>query len=348
MSKNQGVVKPEAVMEALSKVQDPELKKDLVSLGMIKDLTVEGSKVSLRVELTTPACPLREKIERDVREAVLGVQGVEEADVQMGSRVPRGSMGPQNLNADLHNVIAVASGKGGVGKTTVAVNIAVALARSGACVGLLDADIYGPNVPTMLGLDQLPPAREKKLVPAEVHGVKVMSIAFLVQPGQPLIWRGPMLHSVIQQFITDVDWGELDWLIIDSPPGTGDEPLSIAQLIPATGAVVVTTPQEVSLMDSRKAVVFALKLNLKVMGIIENMSGMVCPHCGKRIDLFKEGGGNKAALELGIPFLGKIPLDPQIVISGDEGKPFVASQPESEASKAFMKIVENIMKGKAH
>jgi Mrp family chromosome partitioning ATPase len=181
------------------------------------------------------------------------------------------------------------------------------------------------------------------------ENLKLVSMSFLLQdPGIPVIWRGPMKMKAIQQFLGDVDWGELDWLIIDSPPGTGDEPLSVAQLIPATGAVVVTTPQEVSLMDSRKAVVFALKLNLKVLGIVENMSGMVCPHCGKRIDLFKEGGGYKAALELGVPFLGKIPIDPQIVISGDEGKPFVASQPESEAAKAFMNVVENIIKAKAH
>jgi len=253
--------------------------------------------------------------------------------------------------AKIKNRLLVFSGKGGVGKSTVAANLALALARKGLKVGLLDVDIHGPNLAKMLGVEdkQMDFSSDGIKAVDVTKNLKLVSMSFLLQdPSIPVIWRGPMKMKAIQQFLGDVDWGELDWLVIDSPPGTGDEPLSVAQLIPATGAVVVTTPQEVSVMDSRKAVVFALKLNLKVIGIIENMSGMVCPHCGKRIDLFKEGGGNKAALELRVPFLGKIPLDPRIVISGDEGKPFVASQPESEAAKAFMNIVENIMKDKAH
>lgn len=253
--------------------------------------------------------------------------------------------------AKIKNMLLVFSGKGGVGKSTVAANIALAFAREGLKVGLLDVDIHGPNLAKMLGVeDKNMDVSTDGLKAVDVNkNLKLVSMSFLLQdPSLPVIWRGPMKMKVIQQFLGDVDWGELDWLVIDSPPGTGDEPLSVAQLIPATGAVIVTTPQEVSLMDSRKAVVFAQKLNLEVMGIIENMSGMVCPHCGKKIDLFKEGGGKKVALEFGIPFLGKIPLDPQIVISGDDGKPFIASQPESEASKAFMNIVENIMEGKAH
>jgi ATP-binding protein involved in chromosome partitioning len=253
--------------------------------------------------------------------------------------------------AKIKNRLLVFSGKGGVGKSTVAANLALALARKGLKVGLLDVDIHGPNLAKMLGVEDKKMDFSSDGIKAVdvTKNLKLVSMSFLLQdPSIPVIWRGPMKMKAIQQFLWDVDWGELDWLVIDSPPGTGDEPLSVAQLIPATGAVVVTTPQEVSVMDSRKAVVFALKLNLKVIGIIENMSGMVCPHCGKRIDLFKEGGGNKAALELRVPFLGKIPLDPRIVISGDEGKPFVASQPESEAAKAFMNIVENIMKDKAH
>lgn len=253
--------------------------------------------------------------------------------------------------AKIKNRLLVFSGKGGVGKSTVAANIALAFARKGLKVGLLDVDIHGPNLAKMLGVeDKNMDISSDGLKAVEVNkNLKLVSMSFLLQdPSLPVIWRGPMKMKVIQQFLGDVDWGELDWLIIDSPPGTGDEPLSVAQLIPATGAVIVTTPQEVSVMDSRKAVVFALKLNLEVMGIIENMSGMLCPHCGEKIDLFKEGGGKKAALELGIPFLGKIPLDPQIVISGDDGKPFIVSQPESEASKAFMNIVENIMEAKAH
>jgi len=253
--------------------------------------------------------------------------------------------------AKIKNRLLVFSGKGGVGKSTVAANIALVFSRKGLKVGLLDVDIHGPNLAKMLGVeDKNMDISSDGLKAVEVNkNLKLVSMSFLLQdPSLPVIWRGPMKMKIIQQFLGDVDWGELDWLVIDSPPGTGDEPLSVAQLIPATGAVIVTTPQEVSLMDSRKAVVFALKLNLEVMGIIENMSGMVCPHCGKKIDLFKEGGGKKVALELGIPFLGKIPIDPQIVISGDDGKPFIVSQPESEASKAFMNIVENIMEAKAH
>ncbi len=252
--------------------------------------------------------------------------------------------------AKIKNRLLVFSGKGGVGKSTVAANLALAFAMKGMKVGLLDVDIHGPNLAKMLGVEdkQLDISADGIKAVDVGENLKLVSMSFLLQdPSIPVIWRGPMKMKAIQQFLGDVNWGELDWLIIDSPPGTGDEPLSVAQLIPATGAIVVTTPQEVAVMDSRKAVVFAKKLNLQVIGIIENMSGMLCPHCGKRIDLFKEGGGYKAALELGVPFLGKIPIDPRIVISGDEGKPFVASQPDSDAGKAFMKIVENIIKGKA-
>jgi ATP-binding protein involved in chromosome partitioning len=245
----------------------------------------------------------------------------------------------------IKNRLLVFSGKGGVGKSTVAANLAMVFSqKKGMKVGLLDVDIHGPNLPKMLGVeDKRLDVSPGGIKPVEVKkNLKLVSMSFLLQdPNLPVIWRGPM--KAIQQFLGDVKWGDLDWLVIDSPPGTGDEPLSVAQLIPATGAVVVTTPQEVSLLDSRKAVAFARKLDLRILGIIENMSGMICPHCGKTINLFKEGGGQKAAQELGVPFLGKIPLDPEIVILGDEGRAFVDSQPDSKASKAFMEVVDNII-----
>jgi ATP-binding protein involved in chromosome partitioning len=250
--------------------------------------------------------------------------------------------------ARIKNRILVFSGKGGVGKSTVAANLALALSLRNQKVGLLDVDIHGPNLAKMLGVEnkKLEISSETiKAVPIN-ENLKLVSMSFLLDsPDLPVIWRGPMKMKVIQQFLGDVDWGELDWLIIDSPPGTGDEPLSVAQLIPATGAIIVTTPQEVSVLDSRKAVIFAMKLNLRVLGIVENMSGMVCPHCGQRIDLFKTGGGEKAALEMHVPFLGKIPVDPRIVVSGDEGKPFAVHLADSEAAEAFQGIVDKILKG---
>ena len=252
--------------------------------------------------------------------------------------------------ARIKNRLLVFSGKGGVGKSTVSANLALAFDQKGMKVGLLDVDIHGPNLAKMMGVED----KRMMVSPDGIKAVqvsdklKLVSMSFLLENSDlPVIWRGPMKMKAIQQFLGDVDWGELDWLVIDSPPGTGDEPLSVAQLIPATGAVIVTTPQEVSIMDSRKAVAFAQKLNLRVLGIIENMSGMVCPHCGEKIDLFKEGGGKRTAFELGVPFLGKIPLDPQIVNSGDEGKPFIKTEPDSEASQAFMKIVEKIIEANA-
>src|SRR4030043_54661 len=248
--------------------------------------------------------------------------------------------------ARIKNRILVFSGKGGVGKSTVAANLALALSIRGKKVGARDVDIHGPNLAKMLGVeDKKMDISGEGIKPVQVNeNLKLVSMSFLIQdPDMPVIWRGPMKMKVIQQFLGDVEWGDLDWLIIDSPPGTGDEPLSVAQLIPQTGAIIVTTPQEVSVLDSRKAVFFALQLNLKILGIVENMSGLACPHCGRQIDLFKVGGGELAAADLGVPFLGRIPIDPQIVISGDEGKPFADNRNDSEASRAFREIVEKIL-----
>jgi len=247
----------------------------------------------------------------------------------------------------IKNRLLVFSGKGGVGKSTVAANLGLAIAKKGKRVGLIDVDIHGPNLAKMLGVEgkRLSASKEKKIQPVPItDNLSLVSMAFLLEsPDLPVIWRGPLKMKIIQQFLGDVDWGALDWLIIDSPPGTGDEPLSVAQLIPATGAIIVTTPQEVSLLDSRKAINFARKLNLDIIGIIENMSGLICPHCGEKIELFKVGGGERTAKEMGVPFLGRVPIEPGIVESGDSGKPFVLNNPESEAGKAFMKIVEKIL-----
>ena len=252
--------------------------------------------------------------------------------------------------ARIKNRILVFSGKGGVGKSTVAANLGLVLSLRNRKVGLLDVDIHGPNLAKMLGVEDKKLEISSDAIKAVQinENLKLVSMSFLIQdPDMPVIWRGPMKMKVIQQFLGDVDWGDLDWLVIDSPPGTGDEPLSVAQLIPATGAIIVTTPQEVSVLDSRKAVIFAMKLNLKILGIVENMSGMNCPHCGRKIDLFKRGGGERAAAELNVPFLGRIPVDPRIVISGDEGKPFAVHQPDSEAARAFQGIVDKILNDKA-
>jgi len=331
------MVSRELVLEALARVQDPELGKDLVSLNMIQDLQVADSKVSFKIFLTTPACPLKHQIEQDARNAVSGIPGVESVEITMDSMVINDGRSRGLLELPIKNAIAVASGKGGVGKSTVAVNIAVVLAQSGARVGLLDADIYGPNVPTMMGTSRLPPAEEDKLVPAEAYGVKLMSIGFLVKPDQPLIWRGPMLHSTIRQFLTDVSWGELDYLIIDLPPGTGDAALSLIQSLSLSGGVIVTLPQQVSLDDARRALEMFRQLDVAIFGVVENMSYLELSD-GTKMDIFGTGGGQRLASESGVPFLGPIPMDPSVRISGDGGKPVVISNPDSAVSIAFREI----------
>lgn len=335
-------VTKEAVLSALSKVQEPELHKDLVTLNMIRDLQIDDGVVSLTVILTTPACPLRGRIEREVRQAVMEVDGVASVNVKMDASVPSDGKPRGILSLPVRNVVAVASGKGGVGKSTVAVNIAVALAQSGAKVGLLDADIYGPNVPTMMGVKQLAGQNDSgKLVPAEAYGVKVMSIGFLVKPGQPLIWRGPMLHSAIRQFLGDVEWGELDYLVIDLPPGTGDAQLSLAQSVPLSGSVIVTLPQAVSLEDARRGLEMFRQLNVDILGIVENMSYLELPD-GTRMDIFGTGGGMRLADAANVPFLGQVPMDPSVRAGGDQGVPIVVSYPDSPSAQALRTLAELI------
>jgi ATP-binding protein involved in chromosome partitioning len=308
---------------------------------MIRDLKIDGDKVVFTIMLTTPACPLRSQIEAEARKAVLSLPGVSGVEVKMNANVPSDGRPRGLLDLPIRNAVAVASGKGGVGKTTVAVNVAVVLAQSGARVGLLDADIYGPNVPTMMGLKKLPAPKEGKLQPAEAYGVKVMSIGFLVKPDQPLIWRGPMLHSAIRQFLTDVTWGELDYLIIDLPPGTGDAALSLAQSLPLSGGIIVTLPQQVSLDDARRGLEMFRQLDVPIFGVVENMSFLELPD-GSRMDIFGSGGGERLAHEAGVPFIGAIPIDPNVRTGGDSGEPVTAGHPESAVARALTRVAMDV------
>jgi len=334
-------VSDEAVMAALSKVQEPELHKDLVSLNMVRNLQIEDGNVSFTVVLTTPACPLRDQIVRESREAVEAIPGVENVTVTLDANVPSDGRPRGIVQLPIRNAIAVASGKGGVGKSTIAVNLAVVLAKSGARVGLLDADIYGPNIPTMMGVDHLPPPNEDKLIPAEAYGVKFMSIGFMVKADQPLIWRGPMLHSAIRQFLTDVEWGELDYLVVDLPPGTGDAGLSLAQSLPLSGGLIVTLPQQVSLDDARRGLEMFRQLNVPIFGIIENMSYLELPD-GTRMDVFGKGGGERLAEESGVPFIGAVPMDPAVRKGGDEGVPVTISDPDSPVAQALNQVAMDV------
>ncbi len=333
------MVSKEQVLEALRQVEDPDLHKDLVSLNMIQDLEIEGGVVRFTINLTTPACPMKDKMRNDAERVVRALPGVEKVEVKMDATVVGDGRNRGLMDMPVRNAIAVGSGKGGVGKSTVAVNLAIALAQMGAKVGLLDADIYGPNVPTMMGVTKLPPPKSDKIVPAEAYGVKMMSIGFLVKADQPLIWRGPMLHSAIRQFISDVEWGDLDYLIIDLPPGTGDAPLSLAQSLSLSGSIIVTLPQDVSLEDARRGLYMFRQLQVPVFGVVENMSYLELPD-GTRMDIFGSGGGEKLAQEAGVPFLGGIPMDPAVRQGGDAGEPVVVAHPDSPVSEAIRKIAE--------
>ncbi len=332
-----------AVLDALRAVREPELGGDLVSRNMVRDLSIEGARVAFTIELTTPACPLKDEIEADIRRA-LEPLGTEDVRVSWAATVRRAAPPrPEQLLPGVKNVIAVASGKGGVGKSTVSVNLAVALARDGASVGLLDADITGPNIPQMLGVDGQPKASPaNKISPLERHGVKVISIQFFVPEGQPIVWRGPLVGGAVQQFLRDVDWGELDYLVVDLPPGTSDAQLTLAQSVPVSGAVLVTTPQDVALSDVRKAAAMLNRMSVPIVGIVENMSAFVCPHCGEATEIFGRGGGERFAEEQGIEFLGGIPLDVTVRQGGDVGVPAVAQREPGPAAIALRSLARTV------
>ncbi|MEB3219391.1 MAG: Mrp/NBP35 family ATP-binding protein [Nostocales cyanobacterium 94392] len=339
------VLDSSSVLDVLRPVEDPELRKSLVELNMIRNVKIENGKVSFTLVLTTPACPLREFIVEDCQKAVKKLPGVTDVAVEVTAETPQQkSLPDRNGVPGIKNIIAVSSGKGGVGKSTVAVNIAVALAQTGAKVGLLDADIYGPNDPTMLGLEsaKINVRQGKKgeiLEPAFNHGVKLVSMGFLIDRDQPVIWRGPMLNGVIRQFLYQVEWGELDYLIVDMPPGTGDAQLTLTQAVPIAGAVIVTTPQNVALLDSRKGLRMFQQMNVPVLGIIENMSYFIPPDMpDKQYDIFGSGGGSKTATELGIPLLGCVPLEISTRIGGDNGVPIVVADSDSASAIALKKI----------
>lgn len=342
-------VNKELILKALSNVQDPDLKRDIVTLNMVKDIRIEGNQIFVKVNLTTPACPLKDHIKNDCLSEIKKVVGNDYSiQIEMGSTVTSHiNEIKEKLLPGVKNTIAVASGKGGVGKSTVAVNLAVALAKDGASVGLIDADIYGPSIPLMLGVKEQPKMigedpNNVKLLPLERYDVKLMSIGFLIDDNTPVIWRGPMASGAIKQFMSDVLWGELDYLIFDLPPGTGDIQLTLVQTIPLTGAVVVTTPQDVALIDARKAIKMFERVNVTILGLVENMSYFIAPDTGKRYDIFGNGGGRKAAEEMGIPFLGEIPINPLIREGGDTGKPIVIADPDCEETKKIMEIARNM------
>ncbi len=327
------------ILNALRSVMDPDLNRDVVSLGFIKDMKIDGGTVSFKLELTTPACPLKAQLKAASEEAVRKISGVKEVVVDVTSKVvPHRVEEKGELLPGVKNIVAITSGKGGVGKSTVSVNLAVALAKCGARVGLLDTDIYGPSIPIMMGVTDKPEIRGQKMVPIEKYGVSIMSLGFLVPEDTAVIWRGPMVMKAVEQLLTDVDWGELDYMIIDLPPGTGDVQLTLVQKVPLSGAVIVTTPQDVALLDVVRGINMFKKVNVPILGIVENMSFFECPHCGERTDIFSHGGGEAAAKKQEVSFLGELPIDPKIRIGGDSGRPIVVEDPVSPQSKIFMEI----------
>ncbi len=332
-----------AALAALRTVQDPELHRDLVSLNMIKDLVVDGTAVSLKVELTTPACPLKDTIGKDVEKA-LRAAGASKVTIAWGAQVrSMPGVGQGGLTPGVKNIILVGAGKGGVGKSTVSINLAVALAKMGAKVGILDADIYGPSVPILTGVTERPTSADgQRLEPLHAHGIKVMSIGFLIEPDQALIWRGPMVTGALLQLLKDVNWGDLDYLVLDLPPGTGDIPLTLAQNVKAAGVVLVSTPQDVALADVIRAKLMFDKVHIPILGLVENMSAFICPHCATETAIFDKGGAKAAAEKMGIPFLGDVPIDLAIRVGGDSGVPICSGAPDSNQAKAFFAVARNV------
>ncbi|MDJ0269792.1 MAG: Mrp/NBP35 family ATP-binding protein [Aigarchaeota archaeon] len=333
------------VIQSLKRVVDPELGRDIVSLGMIKDVKVEGGRVSFTLELTTPACPFNAQIEREARQAVASIPGVSDVDMKVTARVwSARPISPEDLFTNIKNVVAIASGKGGVGKSTVAVNLALALAGTGAKVGLLDADIYGPTIPKIIKITNLPDRSPTgKVIPATTFlNVKVMSLGLFVQDDSPVIWRGPLVAGAVKQLLTDAEWGELDYLIVDLPPGTGDAPLTLAQTIPLTGVVIVTTPQEAAVAIASKALRMFSKLGIPIIGVVENMSYFECPHCHKRTGIFGSGGAKAVAKSMNVPFLGELPLNPEIREHHDLGTPIVIAKPDSSSADAFRALCRQV------
>jgi len=335
-------VSEDKVLGVLKQVQDPDLRKDIVTLGFIRNLKIDSGKVSFDLNLTTPACPVKDQMRDQAIALVKGLPGVENVDIKMTSEVRAMPQLDKTALKGVRNIVAVGSGKGGVGKSTIAVNIAASLAAAGARVGLLDGDIYGPTTPIMLGLELPPKSVGNRMIPQESNGLKFISMGLLVKSEQPLIWRGPMAHKALQQCLFDVEWGELDYMIVDLPPGTGDVHLTLAQAVPLTGAVIVSTPQDVGLRISMKTLRMFQQTRVPILGIVENMSYYICPHCNSRDHIFGQGGGRRAAEQLGIPFLGEVPLDLAIRTQSDIGKPIVVAQPDAPSARTLREIAEKV------
>ena len=337
------------VLDALRPIVDPDFQQSIVDLGFIKDLKIEDRRVSFAIELTTPACPVKAEFERAARERVLALEGVDEVAVTMTANTRQaarsGAAGSQMASLPgVRNIIAVASGKGGVGKSTTAINLALTLLARGARVGVLDADVYGPSLALLTGARGRPDTTpDRKIIPLHAQGLKLMSMAFFMTDDSPVIWRGPMVHGLIKQFLTDVQWGELDYLVVDMPPGTGDAALTLTQMAPLSGAVIVTTANDLSLIDARKALQMFDKVGVPILGIVENMSYFTPPELpDRKYYLFGQGGGERVARELGVEFLGEVPIDPRIATDGDVGKPIVVGQPDSASAEAFRDIAGQV------